>query len=658
MPDGCRLSARIWLPEDAASLPVPAVLEYLPYRKNEATALRDAGMHPYFAGHGYAAVRVDMRGSGDSDGILEDEYLPLELEDAVSVLRWLAAQPWCTGRVGMIGKSWGGFNGLQVAALRPPELAAVISVCSTDDRYSDDVHYVGGCLFAWDMLSWATTMLAYNARPPDPQVVGDRWRAAWLERMEKSPPFIEKWVSHQRRDAYWKHGSVCEDYSAIECPVYMVGGWADGYRNAILRFLQGYAGPCRGLIGPWGHQYPHEGVPGPAIGFLQEAVRWWDHWLKGIDTGIMDEPKLRLWVQEAVEPRSFHAVRPGRWVSEPSWPSPNTTERRVWLGAGTLDGVDSGSPAETAHQWRGAQAAGVDAGPFCGWGGPADSPPDQRTDDGLSLCFTSLPVSDRMEIVGSPVLHVRLAADRPRALIVVRLCDVWPDGRSTLITRGLLNLAHRDSHECPEPLEQGTRYRVSVSLDTIAYAVPAGHRLRLAVSPTYWPWAWPSSEPVILTVFAGLDSFLALPLRTGGAERDEPAHFAVPERSPPPAVEPIGPSSDGCREVRRDQATGAVEIVNDLVYFHPLRFLDTGLEYVDRGRDVYRIVEGDPLSATTRSERSIAIGRGDWRTRVETASTMSATADDYHVTNTLEAYEGATRVFAKTWHAVIPRDFT
>jgi uncharacterized protein len=658
MPDGCRLAARIWLPQDAETHPVPAILEYLPYRKDDATLLRDAGMHPYFAGHGYAAVRVDMRGSGNSDGILEDEYLPQEQEDALAVLRWLAEQTWCTGRVGMIGKSWGGFNSLHVAALRPPELGAVISVCSTDDRYSDDVHYIGGCMFAWDMLSWASTMLAYNARPPDPQVVGDGWRAAWLERMERTPPFIEAWVAHQRRDDYWKWGSVCEDYSAMSCPVYMVGGWADGYRNAIPRFLEGYPGPSKGLIGPWGHQYPHEGVPGPAIGFLQEAVRWWDQWLKGVDTGIMDEPKLRLWVQEAVEPRSFYSVRPGRWVSEPAWPSPNIDSRRLRLGAGTLEAGPAAADVEASYRWRAVETAGADGGPFCGWGGPTDSPTDQRVEDGLSLCFTSQPLTDRVEIVGLPSLSVTLASDRPRALVAVRLCDVWPDGRSTLITRGLLNLTHRDGHERPEPLEPDRRYTVVVSLNAIAYAVPAGHRLRVAVSPSYWPWAWPQPEPMTLSVFTSPESFLTLPVRTGGAEHDEPEHFGSPERPPSPPVIVLGSPSDDQHHVRRDRATGLVEIVNDLAYFEPVRFVDSGLEYVGRGRDVYRIVEGDPLSAATQSERSIAIGRGDWRIRVETMSTMSATATDYHLTNTLEAYEGGTRVFAKTWHAVIPRDFT
>ena len=183
MPDGCRLAARIWLPENAEQQPVPVILEYIPYRKNDGTALRDSLYHPYFAGHGYAAMRVDMRGSGDSEGVMLDEYLQQELDDAVSVIAWLAEQPWCDGSVGMMGKSWGGFNSLQVAALHPPELKAIITVCSTDDRYADDVHYKGGCVLTTDMLGWSTTMLAWNARPPDPDVLGENWRKRWLDRL-------------------------------------------------------------------------------------------------------------------------------------------------------------------------------------------------------------------------------------------------------------------------------------------------------------------------------------------------------------------------------------------------------------------------------------------------------------------------------------------
>ena len=266
---------------------------------------------------------------GDSDGIIEDEYLPQEQEDAIDVIAWLAEQPWCTGAVGMLGISWGGFNGLQVAARRPPALKAVISMCASDDRYADDVHYVGGCVLAVDMLPWAATMLTGNALPPDQAVGGRRLaRRRGCERIERTPPFIEAWLAHQRRDDYWRQGSVCEDYEAIDVPVYAIGGWADGYTNAIPRLIEGLPGPRKGLIGPWSHAFPQDGAPGPAIGFLQECLRWFDQHLKGIDTGIMDEPRLRVWMQEPVAPATHHTQRPGRWVSEPVVAA--AAGRRTW----------------------------------------------------------------------------------------------------------------------------------------------------------------------------------------------------------------------------------------------------------------------------------------------------------------------------------------
>jgi len=256
LPDGVRLAARLWRPEDALDGPVPAILEYIPYRKRDSTRDRDDRMHHYLAGHGYACLRVDLRGSGDSEGVLQDEYLQQELDDGVEVIRWLAGQPWCNGQVGMIGISWGGFNALQIAALRPPALKAVVSVCSTDDRYADDVHHMGGCLLG-DNLSWASTMFAYNSLPPDPELVGENWREAWFRRLEGSGLWLEQWLRHQRRDGYWKHGSICEDWSAVQCPVMAVSGWADGYSNAVFRMLAHLQVPRMALVGPWGHKYPH-----------------------------------------------------------------------------------------------------------------------------------------------------------------------------------------------------------------------------------------------------------------------------------------------------------------------------------------------------------------------------------------------------------------
>jgi uncharacterized protein len=636
--DGTRLAARIWLPEDAERDPVPAILEYLPYRKGDAFARRDSHHHPYFAGHGYAGVRVDLRGTGDSDGIIEDEYLPQEQDDAIEVIAWLAAQPWCTGAVGMIGISWGGFNGLQVAARRPPALKAVISMCASDDRYADDVHYVGGCVLAVDMLPWAATMLTGNALPPNRATVGDGWRATWLERLERTPPFVERWLSHQRRDDYWRQGSVCEDYAAIEVPVYAVGGWADGYSNAIARLVEGLPGPRKGLIGPWSHAFPQDGEPGPTIGFLQECVRWFDQHLKGIETGIMDEPRLRLWMQEPVAPATHHAQRPGRWVSEPAWPPPDA-EAWAW---------DFGPEQPIAH--RSVESTGIDAGAWCADGGHGDWPGDQRAEDERSLTFTSSPLEEPIEILGFTEVELAIEVDRPSVFVVVRLCDVDPDGASLLVTRGVLNLDHRDGHAEREPLVPGRRYDVTVRLDAIAQRVPAGHRLRVAISTAYWPWVWPVAEPVTLTLHAGR---LQAPIRP---PRDEQLRaFGPPEWAAPLEVETIEPGRTW-RTHTHDEATGAHELRFEWDVGGHRRLVDSGIEMDDTHVTTYRIVDGDPLSASVRVQCGSALGRGAWRTRVHTDSEMTATAAEFVVRHRLDAYEGDTRIRSRSWTLAFPRD--
>ncbi|MDP9184588.1 MAG: CocE/NonD family hydrolase, partial [Actinomycetota bacterium] len=408
--DGCRLGARIWRPEASETDPVPAILEYLPYRKGDNTAARDASIATYFAGRGYAYVRVDMRGTGDSDGIIEDEYAPIEQDDALEVIAWIAETPWCTGAVGMIGISWGGFNGLQIAARRPPQLKAVISMCSTDDRYADDVHYLGGCVLGIEVLPWASYMLAINALPPDPETVGDGWRSTWFERLERTPPFVDRWIEHQRRDDYWKHGSVCEDYDTIQCPVYMVGGWADGYTNAVPRFLEGHRGIRKGLIGPWPHAWPHRAVPGPRIGFLQECLRWWDRWLKEEPNGIEDEPMLQVWMQEALTPMGARGDRPGRWISEEEWPTPNVSAERRYLSTAGLIATAS-DDGEMHH--HGSQHHGLLSGAWCPYGPAADFPSDQRDEDALCLTFDSEPLRERLELLGRPRVGLEVSCDRP-----------------------------------------------------------------------------------------------------------------------------------------------------------------------------------------------------------------------------------------------------
>ena len=447
MSDGCRIAARLWLPKDAEQHPVPGILEFIPYRKRDLMRSRDEPIHRYFAMNGFAAIRVDLRGTGDSEGVMDDEYTAQEHQDALEIIDWIAAQPWCSGSVGMMGISWGGFNALQVAARRPAPLKAVITLCSTDDRYADDAHYMGGCLLN-ENLQWGSILMLYAALPPDPELVGPGWREMWQERLEAVNAFPARWMSHPWRDDYWKHGSVCEDYSAIECAVYAIGGWADGYSNAVPRLLANLDAPRKGLIGPWAHTFPHEGVPGPAIGFLQEAVRWWSYWLKGEENGIMDEPVLRAWMQDSVAPKPFYDEWPGRWVAEEAWPSQRIETETLYLNSGHLaDEPD----APVKLSFSSPQFTGVRSGEWCAFGVEGEMPRDQRSDDGNSLVFDSDPLEDTIEILGAPTLKLFVCSDAPVANLTVRLCDVAPDGSVLRVTYGLLNLCHRNSHEAPEP---------------------------------------------------------------------------------------------------------------------------------------------------------------------------------------------------------------
>lgn len=647
--DGTRLAARVWRPTDAESHPVPAILEYIPYRRRDATAQRDALMHPYVAGHGYACIRVDMRGSGDSDGVLTDEYLPLEQDDAVEVIAWLAAQPWCTGAVGMIGNSWGGFNALQVAARQPPALRAIITSCSTDDRYADDIHYMGGCLLT-DNLRWASTMFAHNSRPPDPAVVGARWREMWLERLRGSGLWVDTWLRHPRRDAFWKQGSVCEDFAAIRCPVLAVGGWADGYSNAIPRLMEGLRVPRQGLIGQWAHRYPHMALPGPAVGFLQLALRWWDAWLKGATPSGPEEPLLRVVMQESVPPAPMYSTRPGRWVAERAWPSRRIIPRRYVLHRARL--APEAGP-EVPLSWRSPETVGLYAGRWCPYGLTPDLPLDQRVEDGGALTFDTDPLPERLEILGPPVADLELAVDRPVALVAARLSDVAPDGAATRVSYGLLNLTHRESHEHPTALEPGRRYRVHLQLNDVGQAFPAGHRIRLALSTAYWPTVWPAPEPVTLTLYAGA-SALTLPVRPA-----DPADEALP---PLPPVETAPPfpvtafeRARSERVVRHNVTTGEVTLdwTQDSGRH---RYDDIDLTMQTVATDRYAIRADDPLSARVEIAWTVRLSRGDWGVETRTRTVLTATGDTFEVVATLEAFEGDTPVHEQRWERSIPRD--
>jgi uncharacterized protein len=650
--DGIYLSCRYWLPVDATETPVPAILEYIPYCTRDGTAARDEAMHPYFAGHGYAAVRVDIRGSGESQGVLLDEYLKLEQDDALEVIAWIAAQPWCNGSVGIMGKSWGGFNGLQVAARRPPALKCVVSVFSTDDRYADDVHYIGGCM-ATQNPEWAFVMFPSMARPPDPALVGEGWREMWQQRLDALEPWIIPWAKHQHRDEYWKHGSVCEDFSAIDIPVYAIGGWADPYSNIVPRLLSSLNAPRKGLIGPWGHQYMHQAVPGPKMGFMDETLRWWDHWLKGEDSGLMDEPGYRVWVQDSIRPSTCHLQRPGYWASEATWPSPNIEEQILHLNNGTLDKV---AGPESLISVCSPQTTGQ-CTPFLGSMGHGDpeDPADQRIDDALSACFDGPALEQAFTVLGAPVAALNVASYRENAFVCVRLNELLPSGESLQVTYGILNLTHRNSHESPEPLEPGRRYPVRVQLNDIAHTFAAGSKIRLAVSTAFWPIVWPSPQPVTLTLSTA-QSTLALPQRDPQLSDAKARPLAPPRQARPhPSSLALEPQP-GFTGFKVDIATG----IQSFIYQ-----TDTGTSRYDRHGWMasdktdyqYHIHPEDPSSACVDLSATQTYGRqGQLDARIEARQRMTCDETHFIIEASLDVTDGGKQVYARHWKERIPRD--
>lgn len=654
--DGTRLGATIWLPKTAsAEAPVPVVLEYVPYRKNDLTAGRDALMHPFFAEHGYASVRVDIRGSGDSDGFLEDEYLPQEQADAVEVIAWLAGQEWSIGKVGLIGISWGGFVGLQVAAENPPALAGVISLASTDDRYVDDVHYMGGAVNAWDQLSWGAVVTALAALPPSGHTRDD-WREVWLSRLEHVQPIAHEWMSHQTRDAYWRHGSVVEDYNAMTCPIFMVGGWNDAYRDSVFRVLEGYAGVAKGLIGPWAHTYPHAGTPGPEIDFLNLAVRWWDYCLKDIDNGIADEPQMQVWMQNSLSPEAGYAQRSGDWIAYDTWPPAAQERSQLFLRSGGLLHDDPGAEAVVSHSSD--LIPPSDRGIWCpgGFGLQSDDiPGDQREEDEKSLAFTSDALESTLAMLGVARLRALVSANTTGALLAVRLLDVHPDGTSTLVARGFLNLAHREGSEHPEPLEPGVSYQVSVALRSNGYRFERDHRVRVAIDTSYWPWIWPSPEQTTISITLGEDTLLDVPLQP--ADDVRPVDLGQSRSAAPLTIESLLPAAVTGRSMEFDALTDLFEIV-DSAPPQLARLTDRGLVYGTSGETRYLVEEGDPLSARIECRRDFTLTE-DGRAlppRVEVRSSMSSTATDFLLTTQIEAYEANRRIFARSWTRTIPRD--
>ena len=644
MRDGTRLAARIWIPESATYSAAPAVLEYLPYRRRDSTLMRDELTHAWLAQNGYVGVRVDIRGNGDSDGLMTDEYSEAELDDGVQVIEWLAAQDWCNGSVGMIGISWGGFNGLQLAQLAPPALKAAVTICFTDDRYADDIHYLGGCLLT-ENKGWSSQMFAYSSRPPDPEIVGPAWRDIWMDRLQNQPLHIETWLTHQRRDDYWKRASVCEDYGAVKAAILAVGGWADAYSNAVPRTIAGLSSPVAGINGPWAHKYPNVAWPEPAIGFLQEVKFWFDHWLKG--EGAAPDLSYRMFLMESQPPSRRMLVRKGRWISEPSWPSPRVGTETLYLSEQGLGEKQGSAPLHVTNP----QTIGLAGQRFCpGMRSLDELADDQRADDAQCLTLDTAPLANAKNIVGAARLKLRLTPDQASGFVVARLCDLRPDGSVAFITLGVMNLTHRNGHETVAEMIPGEPIEVAFAFNDIAYRLPAGHCLRLSLSTAYWPMIWPSAAPLSLQLDPTA-CVLELPVRPE-IEEDGP-QFGQPEQTRQGTSTLLRPEAFERHEETLPDGTQRLQLTTDggLV-----RHESTGMEAGKVITEIWDIHADDPLTARHETHWSYTIGRGTWQTRTETRTVMTCDATHFHIAAQLEAFEGDDCLVARDWHFSVPRD--
>ncbi len=635
LPDGRRLAAKLWLPAEPG--PAPAILEYLPYRKRDGTAARDATTHPVFASHGFAAIRVDVTGTGESDGIFDDEYSEQELSDGEAVIAWIAAQDWCDGNVGMIGISWGGFNGLQLAFRQPEALKAIVTVCSTTDRFADDIHYMGGCLLT-DNFNWGGQMNAYNTRPPDP-ALRDDWKERWIEYMDTLPFLAADWLRHPTRDAIWKHGSVCENWSAITAATLAIGGWADAYVNTPAALAANLLAPVKALVGPWAHKYPHIARVNPAD-FHGEVLQWFKHWLKGRDNGVQNLPAYRAYMQEFDDPSPDYKPRRGNWIAEKEWPSPNVSDQVFYLSGGSLGDERGEGDAVVSSP----QHIGLNSAYFCpGMRVGHELAGNQAEDDALSTCFDSEPLGEVLEVLGRPIVEIAFSVDRPVAQLCFRLCEVNAAGVSQRVTYRPFNLTCHDGFEAPELLIAGKIYTAHIALNECTHRYAAGNRIRLAISTSYWPLIWPSPECVAVELDLA-QCRLILPTRNTMEEAD-PMAPPPPHKFPVWQGEELRPAASKTDRRIEDDGTFVLETFDD---FGAERDPDHGLEVGSQVWQQFSIHPEDPLSARHEAKWRFEFRRGDWSVSIDTENLMISTADEFVLRRSINAHEGEEQVFEKT----------
>jgi len=517
---------------------LPVILEYLPYRKDESRAGR-LGVYSYFVDHGYIITSVDIRGTGRSEGKLVDgEYSEQEQLDGEEIIDWLSKQDFSNGNIAMLGISWGGFNGLHMAMRRVPALKTIITMMSTDDIYEDDVHFMDGMMHvdAYELMMDVDNMIP---AAPEFNIDGN-----YIKNRFDTEPWLLKYKRHQADGPFWNRASLNVDYSQIDIPVFLVAGWYDGYRDFVPRMIQNADVPFKALIGPWNHTFPHWANPEPAIEWREMAVRWLDHWCKGKDTGILNEPDIYYYQRDWHAPGLDLTNIPGDWYISDQWPE--TEDSLLYL---TQDHGLAAEPSIFQHSLKYNPTVGVaGSGSVLWWGDWAD---DQKSIDAQSLVYESEIMTADVEILGFPQVILQTSVNAPTANWIVRLSDVAPNGQVTLITGAGFNGSHVESSQKPLQLEMNRIYDIKIDLHATSWTFEKGHKIRIAVNNAQWPMIWPSQYEMTSTIRSNdkVKSVFKLPILRNPVSMEKSFPKPVP-----------GPKMDGYNSIASETNTGYAEI--------------------------------------------------------------------------------------------------
>jgi hypothetical protein len=626
----------------------PVLLEYLPYRKTEARR-RNHELYSYFIHRGYVVARVDIRGTGNSEGrLIPYEYSDQENDDGEAVIDWLSRQRWSNGNVGMFGISWGGFNSIHMAMRNPPALKAIIAVDATDDLYQDDVHFMDGILH---IDSWEMSQDLDNARPGAPEYRIDE---AYLRDRFDTRPWMMTYKRQQRDGPFWDRTALKARYDSIRVPTFVIGGWYDGYRDSVPRMLEHLQAPVKAIVGAWHHSFPHNAYPKPQIEWRHEAVRWFDQWLKGRDTGILDEPRFAVFVRRWHPPGPYLEEVPGEWRWEEGWPIERIEDRVLYPQPNhTLAAAVS---AEEVHRLRYVPSIGVEAGgPVMWWGDVAH---DQRPTDAFSLVYDSDPLAEEIEILGLPRAALKVSADASRANWFVRLSDVAPDGSVTQVAGAGFNGSHRESASEPQAIEPGVVFPLEIEMHFTSWVFPKDHRIRLAVANAQWPMLWPTPYSMTTGLHLGGDdgTRLLLPV-VPYEERPAPSFLQAAKDPELPGFESLDEgTTSGYGEISsvdRNPQTGGVKVTATN---------GGGTRYpwgTERYREtiVHETTDDHPENTSLRGKHRMEVEL-EQRTLIWEAELLfRSDLENFYYTYTRRLLENGRLVREKAWQDTIPRDY-